>query len=929
MTSAAHEKVPTMRIAVPTLLDGAYRSALICTYGAQLEFYEEVLRRQLASCRNQIILADAIRLGASVAAAAAGGHLRHINRTYVAAPIAHGHAAHAKLILLTGPDAGMLLIGSGNLSYSGYAGAGECFTAYPWSPENQTYLREFQTARRFIDALGEREMLDSFARSRVERMWATTEWIHRAAPAGESLVRHNLDAPLAQQFIAAVGGEAVEELVVAAPFYDSSVTALRRLRDAFAPDYTTVLVQPKRTSVDADALAAALADGGDSSVHPIAGPGDPYLHAKLFIVRTATRAVCLAGSANCSTVALFDAHPGANVEIGVLLAGARAAFDHLLGDITISAAADPHTLELTMSDDTDDEDIPTPPWTLTNVIWRPPILRGVVQPAVPTEAIVRLVVGELALDDVTVKLTDHPDGQRFEAHVEGDASALIDTVIGISLSVHLDGEPPQRSAIAVAYQATVLEAMDARRFDAERLRGAAALELDDPELATLLAELEQLLITDGRSAWRMAHIDPPPPEDDGDGPAFPWDAIDWSLVHQHPRYVSYQQLQNSTDAAPGELAAYLDALSSALRELIEPDEAEPPPAPLPPGPGDTEPDDEEPSDGTKSQDSDAFDKGEDQIERHRQSAKARNLRLIRNFVRRNLRALESPGFRTGVGPGVVVPNAVVLDHICWRTVTRHEDSFGELLDERLRLWTCLWGVESGPAGYLATLDDEDQLALLELLAKHHVEALLLASMYDAYSAMTYDSESFGRLRSVQRRILVHPLWQPSARTPQDAAALVNARSVVAQTVDGRDIAGAVYDTVARTDTKEVRATIAGIAGASELDVDFEKVIVSIDGTAAGTKVVQATIRNTERMDSATAEHILGAWSLLEELPVYRVRCGSVVASYRAATGTGTWYDRDTDDEVIIGELDPDWPAWLTEANALLDTAESTVTAKAS
>lgn len=925
MSTTATKASPSIRLALPELLVGGYRSVLILTYSAQLEFYEEVLRRQLATCRNQVILADAIMLAGSVAAAAGGGQLRHLNRTYVAAPIAHSHAAHAKLILLVGPDAGMLLVGSGNLSHSGYAGSGECFAAYPWTPEDQTHLSEFHTAKALADGIAERGMLDSVARSRLARMWSTTDWIHRAAPLGPSLVHHNLDEPLGEQFITAVGDEAVDELVVIAPFYDSHVTALRRLRERLQPAHTKVLVQPKRTSVDAQRLAIALAGCGTSAVHPISAPGEPYLHTKVFLARTATRSICLAGSANCSTVALFDAHPAANLEIGNVVVGEPDAFDHLLADITVEPADDPLTLELAVKDD-DSDNVPAS-WTLTEVCWDPPALHGVVTPALPAEATVHLALGGVVLDDVTVHLTDDAGRQRFEAQLAEGAVAAVEGVVGVSLVVdRADGEL-EHSAPAVAYQVKVLEAMDARRFDTERLRGAAAMELDDPKLATMLADLERLLITDGRSAWRMASADPAPAEDD-EAASFPWEAIDWTLVRAHPRYISYQGLHGLAEGQTSDLAAYLDALSAAIRELIDPEEPQLAAGQLPPGPVDLGEDDDEPTGAAEGEDEETFDENEEFAERRRQSAKTRNLRLVRNYMRRNLRALESPKFRDGVGPGVVVPNAVVLGQMCWWVATRDESTAGELVDERLRLWRCLWGSWDGDPGYLARLDEGDQLLVLDLFAKQDVEAVLLASVYDAHVAMDYDSGQFNRLRHVLRAVLTHPCWQVGAEPLAAAAALVNARSGVATTIDATDIAKSVYDAVARTDLKQVRASLAAIAGRAPAQVQFEDVLVSIDSSRSQTKVTQATIAGAGRLRSDTATRIFAEWSLLEDLNHYRLRCGNIVASYSVKSATGMWYDRATDEELDIGELELEVPDWLKAAEQLVGDAEADATTAA-
>src|SRR6266545_7874199 len=98
----------TDRLRLPEELNGPYEHAVICTCGPALGFFEQDLWRKLGRARNRVVLADDIRLAEVLADAAQGGApLRHLNINYVAASITNSYAAHAKLILLTGPEAGL------------------------------------------------------------------------------------------------------------------------------------------------------------------------------------------------------------------------------------------------------------------------------------------------------------------------------------------------------------------------------------------------------------------------------------------------------------------------------------------------------------------------------------------------------------------------------------------------------------------------------------------------------------------------------------------------------------------------------------------------------------------------------------------------------------------------------------------------------
>lgn len=907
---------------MPELFDGAFRSVLILTYGAGLPFYEGVLRRQLGGLRNQVILADHARL-AEALNDASDGQLRYLNRAYLAAPITSLRSAHGKAILLAGSEAGVLLVGSGNLSFDGYAEGGECLTAYRWSAENSTELAAFQAVKDLVDGLGQRGLIDPVAQDRLRKMWDEIDWIHHAADAPHpSPVRHNLNVPLGDQFIGEIGEESVAELVVMAPFYDRKVTALHQLRTRLKPALTTVIVQERCTSVDANRLAIELSGGGQAAVRAAVGPTQSTrLHAKIFIARTEARDVCMTGSPNCSTVALFDQQPAANIEMANLHVGPPRSFDGLLAGVTLGPPADPATLHIAFDNAKDRS--PNSKWRLHEVRLDPPLLGGFVTPPVPDAATVTLIVGGQHLAEVDVAITQVEARSRFEAALPTDIVERIRQVTSVVLSVAMPSGQVEESSISVPYQVSVLEALDARRIDTERLRGAAAMELDDPELAQMLAELEQLLVVDGRSAWRMARADAPP-DAHSERDHFPWQDIDWALVRRHPRYQDYATLRSLIDGNMSDLAVYLAALSATLRDLMTPGADRPEVR----GQGGDGTDSDDESEGpAASEDEEGFDENEERTERRRQSVQARNLRLVRNYVRRNLLALESSEFQAGVGPGVVIPNAIILDRLCWWVASRDEDMVGELIDERLRLWQCLWGSDDRESsGYLAQLAEEEQLATLELFAEQQTEAVLLASMYDVYQSLDYEDKEFPRLQRIVRALVSHPCWQAGPDAVAAAADFVLARSPhAADDVAALDLADVIYDAGAHPNAAELRSAIAGVCDTEARNVQFVGLMLNVGGTHQA-KVIEATI-DDESVDltPALVERLVAVWMALEDLAHYRCRAGDRIASYDAAKAVGWWTDLNTETDETLEAIQPVEPAWLVS----LETFVSTVAARRS
>jgi hypothetical protein len=220
--------VNAVRVAVPLLFDGDWDSVVICSFGADLSFLEQDLWRQLHRTKNRIIFADRAQIERRLRTTSELNRPRYLNRSYVVAPVTSDHSAHAKLILLLAADEGLLAVGSGNLSFNGYASQGECFTTYRWSEDDDTQMPAFVDVRRFLDLLVDRRAVEGVIGPRLQQAWSDAPWIYRDA--GEkSFVRHNLDRSHLDQLVEVIEGRRVKELVVHAPFYETTGVMPSRL----------------------------------------------------------------------------------------------------------------------------------------------------------------------------------------------------------------------------------------------------------------------------------------------------------------------------------------------------------------------------------------------------------------------------------------------------------------------------------------------------------------------------------------------------------------------------------------------------------------------------------------------------------------------------------------------------------------------------
>lgn len=99
---------------------GGYEASLITTFNATLPFYEEVLLRKLvgAGCRHNVVLMDRSQCAISWSSEATRPRLA--GHAYTLLPIGAPGAFHPKLCILVGPKKASVLIGSHNLTLSGF-----------------------------------------------------------------------------------------------------------------------------------------------------------------------------------------------------------------------------------------------------------------------------------------------------------------------------------------------------------------------------------------------------------------------------------------------------------------------------------------------------------------------------------------------------------------------------------------------------------------------------------------------------------------------------------------------------------------------------------------------------------------------------------------------------------------------------------------
>jgi hypothetical protein len=917
--------VTAERVHVPLVIGEAREHVLICTFGANLGFYEGPLWLAVGRARNRVVLADDTMLARYLAGETRGTRLRHVNARYLVSPITNERAAHAKVILLADAGGATLLVGSGNLGMDGYASRGEVFCRYDIRVGDESQLGAFVAVKELLDVMGSRDYIDSQARRHVDAIWADAAWLWGSPPTNDRPVRHNLFTPLAAQLVDEIAGEEVVDLVVHAPFHDPKCEALGRLLAALRPAHATVLLQERQTSVDPSQLERVLAQAAATCevalVEPRDSPGT-YLHAKFILVQTPTRSVSLVGSPNLSLAALYRTDrangplPAGNIEVANLVVDSPEEHKRLLDGLSVtivSSAVSTIAVEYRPVT-TNDEDATRP--LLLSGTWSSGTLAleaAAVLPVGSFELVIGGVVAaaSISVRDRTARVVPGPDGARV----------LNDRVVPVWLRISVPDSVIDTTPV-FAYRPDALAAMLTGRRDPALLKRVGALDpsADDPDLVAVANELEALLVIDAEDVWRIAKAPAKRADNALEGPHLRWEDIDFEVLRRHPRIAQYDRsLRSGIDDPPGDLEIVLRSILEQFRPsgarpsdggegmprppgdatglMPDLDIAELPEPPIEGLLGDETPEEVETEEST----------AEEAIEI--QSAAAARVRgAWTRLCTRYVDGLDDTEYLELLGPAAVTVHGVVFGHLFRLLLSK-----GILAPDRgvrlaLKGWAFLWGNEAHD-GYLDRLGGAAQAAATRSIRARGGEADLVGAM-DVACQLIRDGSP--ELRTSMRLQWRHLLESPLLELPDLAIDAAFTGS------------WARLDELARESTAaEARTAVKEAVDWPTAQVWSEVAKVTRAGAAEKVEVLQIDTPGI-RLEPETAVRALGAWGASDtQRDYYRVHQPStkITAAWDRTTSECWWYDSLVRNEVRLEEplyMEPKW----SRASALLARARA-------
>lgn len=324
-----------------------FEAALLTTFNAYFPFLEEVVLRRLRAigCHYVVTLMDSGQLATELADRTR--RPQSAGRRYGLLPILCGSAFHPKITLLVGPKAARVLIGSHNLTISGFIQNREV-----------TNVIGIQGPKDRAGAAILIEALD-FCRAWAS---ATAPSLQRALDDFRDLCRPYLGPVPAGGEIDVVGSrpegaslwqrvrqrlsDRATRIVLVGPFFDEELALVHRVNAELSPRELVIGVDPKTTHFPGNRKKVPrevrVVDARD--LDP-GHKGRGYLHAKAMLIETTSEQILVTGSANPTAAAWLAPAGSRNAEIVVVRRLSKRGGDDLgLGSLWRAPAVAPHVL---------------------------------------------------------------------------------------------------------------------------------------------------------------------------------------------------------------------------------------------------------------------------------------------------------------------------------------------------------------------------------------------------------------------------------------------------------------------------------------------------------------------------------------------------------------------------------------------------------
>lgn len=300
-----------------------YHSALLTTYNFDPIFFESVYLSMLRKLgiTNITILMDAKMYDQLLSDTNYHCHqVTQNNYTLVRQENTHSGVFHPKMVMLFGEEEGVLILGSGNLTYSGLSNNEEVWSVFHVMGSNSVHYPLFYKAWKYLTNIT--SSVSPLIQRQINWIQEQCLWLHEEnneetliIQSGEEchLLYNSNNSTILNSVYDVIGEKEINEITVIAPFYDTEGHALKELQRHFSPKSMRCVLDLKRQS----APYSLLQD--DTSIVYYKSTLSNPLHAKIIEMQGKNETWILFGSANAGNMALGTNTSVFNDEACILL----------------------------------------------------------------------------------------------------------------------------------------------------------------------------------------------------------------------------------------------------------------------------------------------------------------------------------------------------------------------------------------------------------------------------------------------------------------------------------------------------------------------------------------------------------------------------------------------------------------------------------
>ena len=300
-----------------------YHSALLTTYSFDPIYFEAVYLSTLRKLgiTNIVVLMDANMYDQLLSDSNYSCHkVSQINYTLIRKENRSFGVFHPKMVLLFGEEEGALIVGSGNLTYSGLSNNEEVWNVFHVLGDESIHYPLFYKAWLYCSEAT--SQVSPLVVRQKEWMIEQSPWLHKESNENSitliskedcSLLFNTQEATILNSLYSSIGKTPIKEITVVAPFFDTEGRVLLELQKHFSPESMLCVMDVERQSAPFDLLEKEtnITFCKSNSTNP--------LHAKIIELRSEKESWLISGSANAGNMALGTNHQVYNDEACILL----------------------------------------------------------------------------------------------------------------------------------------------------------------------------------------------------------------------------------------------------------------------------------------------------------------------------------------------------------------------------------------------------------------------------------------------------------------------------------------------------------------------------------------------------------------------------------------------------------------------------------